>query len=72
MNLDYDFLLEFFFFFCWGFSSGRNEFFFLSSSSPFFFFQYLFIWLCLVLVAACVIFSRSMQTLSWGMWDLVP
>ena len=34
--------------------------------------KYLFIWLCWVLVAAYGTFSCSMQTLSCGMWDLVP
>ena len=33
---------------------------------------YLFIWLLRVLVAACRLFSCSMQTLSCSMWDLVP
>ena len=33
---------------------------------------YSFTWLYWVLVAACRIFSCSMLTLSWGMWDLVP
>ena len=33
---------------------------------------YVFTWLFWVLVAACRIFSHSMLTLSWGMWDLVP
>ena len=35
---------------------------------------YLFIWLLPSLVAACKIFylSFGMQTLSWGLWDLVP
>ena len=33
---------------------------------------YSFIWLCWTLVAACRIFSCGMQTLSCGMWDLVP
>ena len=39
--------------------------------------NYLFIWLCQLLVAACrsflgSFFSYSMQTLSCGMWNLVP
>ena len=34
-------------------------------------FNYLF-WLHQVFIAACRIFSCSMQTLSCGMWDLVP
>ena len=34
--------------------------------------NYLFIWLCRVLVAACGIFSCGMQTLSCGMWDPAP
>ena len=39
----------------------------------FFFFNiYLFIWLCQVLVAVCGIFNWDMQTVSCGMWDLVP
>lgn len=29
-------------------------------------------WLYRVLVAVCRIFSCSMQTLSWGTWDLIP
>ena len=33
---------------------------------------YLFIWLPLVLVTAYGIFGSGMQTLSCGMWDLVP
>ena len=33
---------------------------------------YLCTWLCQVLVTACGIFSCSMQTLSCGVWDLVP
>ena len=33
---------------------------------------YLFIWLCQVLVMASRIFSCIMQTLSCGLWDLVP
>ena len=33
---------------------------------------YSFIWLHWVLVAACGIFSCGTQTLSCGMWDLVP
>ena len=36
------------------------------------YFIYLFIWLQQVLVVACGIFSCSLQTLSCGMWDLVP
>ena len=32
----------------------------------------MFIWLCWVLVATCRIFSCSMRTLSYGMWDLDP
>ena len=42
------------------------------SLSFFFFFEYLFIWLCWILVATHGIFSCSMRTLSCGMWDLVP
>ena len=45
----------------------------------FLFFNYLFIWLCWVLgaahrifIAECRISSCSMQTHSWGTWDLVP
>ena len=34
--------------------------------------SYLFIWLCPVLVGACGVFSCGMQTLSCGLWDLVP
>ena len=33
---------------------------------------YLFIWLYHILVAACRIFGCGMQTLSCGLWDLVP
>ena len=33
---------------------------------------YLFIWLHRILVAACRIFGCGMQTLSCGLWDLVP
>jgi len=33
---------------------------------------YLFMWLHQVLVVACGIFTCSVQTLSCGMWDLVP
>ena len=61
--------------------------FLLYKSSWFYFFIiiilniYLFIWLCQLLVAALGFFdfwcslhdlSCTMQTLSWGMWDLVP
>ena len=61
--------------------------FLLYKSSRFYFFIiiilniYLFIWLCQLLVAALGFFdfwcslqdlSCTMQTLSWGMWDLVP
>ena len=38
----------------------------------FFFNMYLFIWLHLVLDAACRIFPFGMWTLSCSMWDLVP
>ena len=31
-----------------------------------------FIWLCWVLVVACMIFSCGMQTLNYGMWALTP
>ena len=34
--------------------------------------NYLFIWLCWVLVTACRVFSCSMWTLSCIMWDLIP
>ena len=34
--------------------------------------NYYLTWLHQVLVAVCRIFSCSMQTLSWGMWDLIP
>ena len=37
-----------------------------------FFNIYLFIWLEPVLITACKIFSTSMWTLSFGMWDLFP
>ena len=40
--------------------------------SFFFFFFNLFIWLHQVFVAACRIFSRYIQSLGCGMWDLVP
>ena len=35
-------------------------------------FQYMLIWLCWVLVAACRVFSWGMWALSCSMWDLVP
>ena len=35
-------------------------------------FNYLFIWLHQVLFATCGIFSSSMWTLSWDIWDLGP
>ena len=42
----------------------------------FYFYYFVFniysIWLCQVLVAACRIFSCSMQTLSYSLWDYVP
>ena len=38
----------------------------------FFFFFNLFIWLCQVLVAVCGIFNWDIQTVSCGMWNLVP
>ena len=38
----------------------------------YYYLKYLFIWLCWVLVAARGIFGCSMQTLSWGLWELVP
>ena len=49
-------------------------------SALIYFKNYLFIWLCQALVAArrifdlvtCGTFSCCMQTLSFGMWDLVP
>lgn len=36
------------------------------------FFKYLFAWLQRVLVTALRIFSCSLRTLSWGMWNLIP